>query len=284
MNQTLNPTWLPKVSMKRIIWHWTAGSYTPNKTDLSAYHFVIDGNGVWHRGVDVAKNSGSLKSGYAAHTRRLNTDSIGVSLACMAGAVESPFNPGKYPMKRLQIESLIDGTRQLCTAYGIPVGRKTTLSHAEVQTTLGVAQQQKWDYTRLPFDDSLRGALNIGDWIRDMVSTPDLLTPQPPDEQPVFPARALLTTKTATATTTTAAGEVTGSLPAGTLVTLLAQDDKLVKVLTPAGYTVFAAAPAFDLVGVTDNETEQTTPSSTRGVITSIRDLLDKLENSLEGD
>src|SRR5690606_21014224 len=96
---TIPAAWLPLVPMKRIIMHWTAGAYQPNDTDKAAYHFLIDGTAALHSGVNVALNSGSLKSGYAAHTLNCNTDSIGVSLCCMAGASETPFDAGKYPMR-----------------------------------------------------------------------------------------------------------------------------------------------------------------------------------------
>lgn len=31
--------------MKRIILHWSAGSYKPNSTDMAHYHYLIDGEG-----------------------------------------------------------------------------------------------------------------------------------------------------------------------------------------------------------------------------------------------
>lgn len=283
MSTTIPESWLPKVPMKRIILHWTAGAYTPNSTDLKAYHFVIDGDGEWHRGVDVAKNSGSLKSGYAAHTLNCNTDSIGVSLACMAGAVESPFKAGAYPMKVRQVDSLVDGVRELCRAYNIPVGRKTVLSHAEVQSTLGIAQRQKWDYTRLPFDDSMRGAHVIGDWLRKRIETAVRIE----DDVMVvvsepFPANAVLHATAGVPTSSTKNGERTGIVPAGTLVTLVDQDGSRVQVKTPAGYKVWADADDFVLVDTVDRETSAI-PASTRQVIASIRERLDILER-LIGD
>lgn len=284
MSTTIPESWLPKVPMKRIILHWTAGSYTPNPTDLKAYHFVIDGDGKWHRGVDVSKNSGSLKSGYAAHTLNCNTDSIGVSLACMAGAVESPFKAGAYPMRVKQVDSLVDGVRELCRAYNIPVGRKTVLSHAEVQSTLGIAQRQKWDYTRLPFDDGMRGARVIGDWLRKRIETVVLIkdiTPIAVISEP-FPANAVLHAAAGVPTSSTKNGERNGIIPAGTLVTLIDQDGSRVQVKTPAGYKVWADAASFTLVDTVDRETSAI-PASTRQVIASIRERLDILER-LIGD
>lgn len=280
MSTIIPESWMPKVPMKRIILHWTAGAYTPNKTDLAAYHFVVDGDGKWHRGVDVAKNSGSLKSGYAAHTLNCNTDSIGVSLACMAGAVESPFKAGAYPMKVRQVDSLVDGVRELARAYGIPVGPKTILTHAEVQGNLGIAQRQKWDYTRIPFDDSLRGATVIGNWLRKRIEGDTLETAIPIAAREPFPSGSLLT---ATTTVTTTSGETagaTGAIPKGVVVELLDQRAGRVQVRTPGRYVVWAHAAAFELVEVPDTEASAI-PASTRQVIDSIRERLDILERMI---
>jgi hypothetical protein len=51
------------------------------------------------------------------------------------------------------------------------VDRKTVLSHAEVQQTLGITQKGKWDIARLPFDDSIKGAIAIGDQMRGLVKS-----------------------------------------------------------------------------------------------------------------
>src|SRR5690606_24142627 len=95
-----------------------------------------------------------------------------------------------------------------------PVTRKTMLSHAEVQGTLGIAQRQKWDFTRLPFNDSLRGAHAIGDWMRSRIGVEDVQQPQ------VFPADARLEAIRNTPTRSTLTGATTGSIPSRTVVTL----------------------------------------------------------------
>jgi hypothetical protein len=262
------------------VWHWTAGGYTPNKTDLAAYHFVVDGDGRWHRGVDVAKNSGSLKSGYAAHTLNLNTDSIGVSLACMAGATESPFNAGKYPMRAAQVDSLIAGCAKLASHYGIPVGRRTVLSHAEVQPTLGVAQKQKWDFTRLPPLPDLVGAHVIGDYLRDCMVRLPLETPVTVAGPDPWPTHALLRADVSTITTATYGGKPSGSIPAGTVGTLVQRRDDAIQVETPGGYIVWAPSSVFSLHGVADAESAAQ-PASTRQLLASIRGLIDDLETQL---
>jgi peptidoglycan hydrolase-like protein with peptidoglycan-binding domain len=158
--------------MNRIIWHHTGGSHTPNATDLRAYHFVIAGDGRVHRGAyPVSANAGQLRRGaYAAHTRGLNTGSIGVALACMAGSDwADPFTARWFPTQA-QMDSLISLTADLCEEYGIPVNPRHVLSHAEVEPTLGVAQRNKWDFDYDPRGVSKsRNPVSIGDRLRKEV-------------------------------------------------------------------------------------------------------------------
>ena len=84
----------------------------------------------------------------------------------MGGAIESPFNAGKYPMTRTQWDYLTSVVAELCEVYAIPPNREFVLSHAEVQGTLGIAQSGKWDYTKLAFDPSMSGATMCGDRLR----------------------------------------------------------------------------------------------------------------------
>ncbi len=167
--------------MKRVIIHWTAGSHTPNSIDLKAYHYVIDGAGKVHHGAfPVSANTGRLVSGrYAAHTLNCNTDSIGVSLAAMAGAVERPFNAGRYPITEAQMTALARLVQDLCREYGIPITRQTVLTHAEVQPTLGIAQKQKWDITWIPGMSAPGDAVKVGDIIRSRISGAPLTRPAP---------------------------------------------------------------------------------------------------------
>lgn len=161
-------TWMPDAPMKRIVTHWTAGSHTPSETDKEHYHFLIDGAGKLHLGEHpITANVPPLREGeYAAHTRATNSYAIGVSLCCMAGAVERPFDAGRYPMTETQWTALLELLAVLCKRYGIPVTPKTVLSHAEVQGNLGIWQRGKWDYTILPFKPSVKGVRAVGDLMR----------------------------------------------------------------------------------------------------------------------
>lgn len=188
----LPSSWLPKCAMKRIVAHWSAGGHTVSAIDKEHYHIIWGGDGVAVRGDHKISDNVSTSDGnYAAHTRGCNSGSIGVSLACMAGAVESPFNPGKFPMTKVQWDAMIEGIAQLCTFYGIPVTRHTVLSHAEVQGTLGIAQRGKWDFTRLAFDLSVKGARACGEKMRaEVMAKLGGVQPAPEPVQPKPPAGA----------------------------------------------------------------------------------------------
>lgn len=159
--------WLPNCKMARVVIHWTAGTYVIGATDKEHYHFILDGAGVLHRGDhSIDDNISTADGDYAAHTRGCNTGAIGYALAGMAGAVESPFNAGRWPIKRQQWDQMIVDLAKLCRVYSIPPTSKFLLTHAEVQRTLGIAQRGKWDIARLPFDTSVKGARAVGDRMR----------------------------------------------------------------------------------------------------------------------
>lgn len=163
--------WMPVARLERIIFHWTAGANTASGLDKSHYHILIEGDGKLVRGgPSIAANGIGGSGPRASHTLNCNTGSIGVSLCGMAGAVESPFNPGKSPITAVQWKTLADVLADLCRRYEIPVTPKTVLSHAEVQTNLDIKQRGKWDIARLAFDHSLVGAKSCGDAMRALVA------------------------------------------------------------------------------------------------------------------
>ncbi|MDX0921822.1 N-acetylmuramoyl-L-alanine amidase [Sinorhizobium medicae] len=159
--------WMPDAKMGRIVCHWTAGAHKASEFDRGHYHILIEDEGKLVRGIpSIALNEAPAKRGYAAHTLGANSGSIGVSLCCMGGSNEAPFDPGKYPMTREQWDALTSVVADLCRRYSIPVTDKTVLSHAEVQNNLGIQQRGKWDFTRLAFDPSVKGAKACGDKLR----------------------------------------------------------------------------------------------------------------------
>jgi N-acetyl-anhydromuramyl-L-alanine amidase AmpD len=162
-------SWLSNVPMRRIICHWTAGAYVPSENDLSHYHILVDGDGALHRGThSIADNESTSDGDYAAHTKGTNTGAIGVTVCCMAGAVESPFTSAQVPMKQKQWDAMIDVVAQLCNKYGIPVSPTTVLGHGEVEKNIGTDQDGKWDPMKLSFASNLTKA-QVGTKLRSEV-------------------------------------------------------------------------------------------------------------------
>lgn len=163
--------WMPNCSMKRIILHWTAGSYEASSIDLAHYHILIEGDGNLVRGShSIDDNVSTADNIYAAHTFRLNTGSIGVSVCCMAGAEESPFNAGSSPMLQIQWDTTAQVVAELCQFYDIPVTPQTVLGHGEVESVLGIDQAGKWDPMVQPWDLSL-SKQEVGDQFRSLVTS-----------------------------------------------------------------------------------------------------------------
>lgn len=279
---TIPVLWMPKVPMKRIIMHWTAGTHKANATDRAHYHILIEGDGNLVRGnASIHLNSGRTLPGYAAHTLNCNTDSIGVSLCCMGGAVESPFNPGSHPMTKAQFDTLISVVKELASRYKIPITRQTILSHAEVQTTLGIKQKNKWDYTRLAFDPSIQGAIKIGDYIRELVAAG--ATTEQPIPEPVVPSGATAVVKTngsPLVTRSSPKGSSLGSLPNGTRVDILKQDGDWLLVKSPAGFQGWVDSQWIDILDGPQVE-DEATPDPVREKLNQIRALIDGIEADL---
>lgn len=162
--------WMPAARMERVICHWTAGGHKASTVDREHYHILVEADGHLVRGDhSIDDNVNTQDRDYAAHTLNCNTGSIGVSVCCMLGAVESPFNAGVAPMLKSQWDKMAVVVAELCRRYAIQVSPRTVLSHAEVQSTLGIAQRGKWDFTRLAFDASAVGAKACGDRLRAQV-------------------------------------------------------------------------------------------------------------------
>jgi hypothetical protein len=155
--QLIPDDWMPECAMTYITVHWSAGAYEVSSSDKEHYHFIVDGGGRVVRGDYSIKANVSTgdNDGYAAHTNQANTKNIGIAAACMAGATESPFNAGKYPLTELQWMTLAKIAAELAVRYGIPCDRTKILSHGEWQSTNGVPQSGKWDINKLPWSSGL---------------------------------------------------------------------------------------------------------------------------------
>lgn len=163
--------WMPKAQMRRIICHWTAGTHQASALDRKHYHILIESDGNLVRGVhSIADNVSTADHQYAAHTRRLNTGSIGISVCGMAGARERPFDAGRFPMTETQWHRMAQVAADLCETYAISVTPQTVLGHGEVQGILGVTQLGKWDPMVLPWEPALPPT-RVGERFRNLVST-----------------------------------------------------------------------------------------------------------------
>lgn len=86
--------WMPPARLERIMFHWTAGAHRASGLDRSHHHILIEADGKLVRGTpSIAANGSGGSVPRASHTLNCNTGSIGVSLCCMAGAIESPSRP-----------------------------------------------------------------------------------------------------------------------------------------------------------------------------------------------
>ena len=122
--------------MKRIIFHWTGGSYFVNRTDKAHYHYIIDEKGKIHEGNFKPKdNKHCKKAQYAAHTGGGNTDSIGIAFAGMFGFVNRQI-VGNYPLTQKQCEVGFELGARLIEKYNLNINEKQT-----IQTHYGFGQR-----------------------------------------------------------------------------------------------------------------------------------------------
>lgn len=250
---SLPKSWLPAATMTRVILHWTGGAHVASILDRQHYHLIVEGDGNVVRGdLPISANRAPIRGNYATHTLGCNSGSIGVSLASMAGAKESPWNPGSHPLTAEQWAAGAEIVAELCRRYAIPVTPETVLSHAEVQETLGIRQRGKWDIARLAFDPSVFGARVVGDRFRRDVQAAldgarELPAPTEPKGKTKAPdANAMELAAIVTAPVLnlrkTADGAIVGKLPRGTRLAVLDHDRGWSEVRTPAGVLGFVAS------------------------------------------
>lgn len=152
----LLPSWLPECSPERIIVHWTGGSHEVSGLDKEHYHFIVDGKGKVYRGNhSIQQNMSYARGKYAAHTYGLNTNSIGVSAACMGGAGVSRNNAGPFPLTKVQWNTLVKVVAELCKFYHLEPTEKQVLQHGDVHRVYGIDQWGKWDINFLPWDPNM---------------------------------------------------------------------------------------------------------------------------------
>lgn len=117
--------------MKRIVIHWSAGTYKPNQTDLEHYHYLIDDNGKVYNGKYKPEDNLNTSDGhYAAHTGGGNTGAIGIAMCGMYG-FKNRKEIGSYPLTSKQCERCFKLIAELCKKYDIPITSNTVVTHYE---------------------------------------------------------------------------------------------------------------------------------------------------------
>lgn len=156
--------------MKRIIFHWTGGNYTPNKIDLNHYHFLIDNKGNIINGIySIEANRICIPKNYAMHTGGGNTKSIGIAFCGMYN-FKSRKDVGSYPLLKLQCEAGFLLAAKLCKKYKIEILSNTVLTHYEFgQKHPNTSSYGKIDISFLPYEKSV-SVEDVGNYIRNKVT------------------------------------------------------------------------------------------------------------------
>lgn len=155
--------------VRGVVWHWTAGANGIIELEKDHYNFLHDTEGNTYDGnhtIAEQVNYDWRRGIGGSHTKSMNTGWVGESLDAMAGANGWPMDWGSHPITWEGIDAMLEHTMEVCEEYNIPVSPWTTLSHAEVQPTLGVKQRNKWDYMVLPGDSKPRDPVQVGNELR----------------------------------------------------------------------------------------------------------------------
>lgn len=155
-------------SGRKIFLHWSAGGYNDA---ASAYHSIVLGNGEVVRHTPYDQDKGT-------HTGGGNTNSVGLSIAAMAGATENNF--GSYPVKDIQIQKMVLEAAKLAVDWGWSEAniRNNVRTHGEWEryaTRRGhlPGKPQRWDLDKLyesdPNVDLSKDLSSGGDRLRDMI-------------------------------------------------------------------------------------------------------------------
>jgi hypothetical protein len=142
---------------RKIINHWTAGRYVPNKDELNHYHFMVD-------------NDNTSDGVYAAHTGGGNTKRIGIALCGMMGFV-CEKKQGMFPITKFQIDTMCKLNAEILIQEGWEQATEDNLlTHYE----FGLKNPQtssagKIDINFLPAYSNFK-ANEVGDFIRKKVN------------------------------------------------------------------------------------------------------------------
>lgn len=155
-------------SGRKIFLHWSAGGYNDA---ANAYHSIVLGDGT------VVRHTPYDKDKYS-HTGGGNDNSVGLSIAAMAGATENNF--GSYPVKDIQIQKMVLEAAKLAVDWGWSEAniRNNVRTHGEWEryaTRNGIlpGRPQRWDLDKLyqsdPNVDLSKELSSGGDRLRKMI-------------------------------------------------------------------------------------------------------------------
>ena len=169
--------------------HWTGGTHKVSSLDRKHYHSIFAGDGTRVVGMHSHEDNKNTADGiYAAHTFHMNTNFVGVSIACMGGkdVKEKPLAYGKWPPTKKEVDAMCKHVAKICDLYGIKITKKTVLCHSEVQKNIGIKQRGKWDINCLPWVSGYGSGL-IGDYLRNQISEELHFLQNPPPLEPFAP-------------------------------------------------------------------------------------------------
>lgn len=157
---------------KRVVIHHTAGSYRPCIIDKNCYHYLIDDKGNIIKGDFTPYDNDNCVDGcYAPHIKLFNTGSIGVACCGNLDYSLSDKDGTKYPLTRVQLESMCSCIAKLCLTYDIPVTEATVFTHYEYdnkyKNNLGI-YEGKTDITFIPYCPNL-SVDKVGWYLRSKV-------------------------------------------------------------------------------------------------------------------
>lgn len=119
------------IKLCKIVYHWTAGVYYPNQTELEHYHFLIDKDGRIYNGKYKPEDNENCQDGrYAAHTGGGNTGAVGIGLCGMYNFYNR-YSVGNYPLTKVQLEASFKLGAELSKKYNIPNTPNTIFTHYE---------------------------------------------------------------------------------------------------------------------------------------------------------
>lgn len=154
--------------MKRIILHWTAGTYNISAHEKECYHFIVNSKGEVIPGIFKPEDNLNCADGkYAQHTGGGNTGSIGIAMGGMYVPNGIPVKSSKYLLTKTQCERFFNLIAELCKKYNIPISADNVMTHFEFgRKHPNTSSAGKIDINYLPPYPEIRQS-EVGDFIRN---------------------------------------------------------------------------------------------------------------------